>query len=80
MPFVGKTDNERRAAINTITGMEIRFGLLPQAVPYLPNGLCSCILGNVLGLITCALFLRPVGFDYRSKLENTVTLGIGDYV
>lgn len=40
MPFVGKTDNERRAAINTIapTGMVIRSGLSLLVARYLQLG------------------------------------------
>lgn len=78
MPFVGKTDDERRAAINTIAphwdGNQVWFitagGALFAAWPMVYAVAFSGLYWALL-LVLFALFLRPVGFDYRSKLENT---------
>lgn len=78
MPFVGKTDDERRAAINTIAphwdGNQVWFitagGALFAAWPMVYAVAFSGMYWALL-LVLFALFLRPVGFDYRSKLENT---------
>ena len=78
MPFVGKTDNERRAAINTIAphweGNQVWFvtagGALFAAWPMVYATAFSGMYWALL-LVLFALFLRPVGFDYRSKLQNT---------
>lgn len=78
MPFVAKNDNERRAAINTIAphweGNQVWFvtagGALFAAWPIVYAVAFSGMYWALL-LVLFALFLRPVGFDYRSKLENT---------
>ncbi|MDH1866798.1 cytochrome d ubiquinol oxidase subunit II [Pseudomonas chengduensis] len=78
MPFVGKTDNERRIAINTIAphwdGNQVWFitagGALFAAWPMVYAVAFSGLYWAML-LVLFALFCRPVGFDYRSKLENT---------
>ena len=78
MPFVGKTDDERRAAINTIAphweGNQVWFvtagGALFAAWPMVYATAFSGMYWALL-LVLFALFLRPVGFDYRSKLANT---------
>lgn len=78
MPFVGKDDEERRAAINTIAphwdGNQVWFitagGALFAAWPMVYATAFSGMYWALL-LVLFALFLRPVGFDYRSKLENT---------
>lgn len=78
MPFVGKNDGERRAAINTIAphweGNQVWFvtagGALFAAWPMVYATAFSGMYWALL-LVLFALFLRPVGFDYRSKLENT---------
>lgn len=78
MPFVGKSDDERRAAINTIAphwdGNQVWFitagGALFAAWPMVYATAFSGMYWALL-LVLFALFLRPVGFDYRSKLENT---------
>ena len=78
MPFVGKTDKERRAAINTIAphweGNQVWFvtagGALFAAWPMVYAVAFSGMYWAMF-LVLFALFLRPVGFDYRSKSENT---------
>ena len=77
MPFVGKTDNERRVAINTIAphwdGNQVWFitagGALFAAWPMVYAVAFSGLYWAMLAVLF-ALFCRPVGFDYRSKLEN----------
>ncbi|MNM90881.1 Cytochrome bd-I ubiquinol oxidase subunit 2 [compost metagenome] len=77
MPFVGRTDNERRVAINTIAphwdGNQVWFitagGALFAAWPMVYAVAFSGLYWAML-LVLFALFCRPVGFDYRSKLEN----------
>jgi cytochrome d ubiquinol oxidase subunit II len=77
MPFVGRTDSERRVAINTIAphwdGNQVWFitagGALFAAWPMVYAAAFSGLYWAML-LVLFALFCRPVGFDYRSKLEN----------
>ncbi|HAV07110.1 MAG TPA: cytochrome d ubiquinol oxidase subunit II, partial [Pseudomonas sp.] len=77
MPFVGQTDNERRVAINTIAphwdGNQVWFitagGALFAAWPMVYAVAFSGLYWAML-LVLFALFCRPVGFDYRSKVED----------
>lgn len=77
LPFLGKTDLERRVIINTVgatwegnqtwlvlLGGAI-FAVWPQVYATLFSGLYVAML-----LVLFALFFRPAGFDYRSKLDN----------
>jgi len=78
MPFVGRTDNERRVVINTIAphwdGNQVWLitagGALFAAWPLVYAASFSGFYWAML-LVLFALFVRPVSFDYRSKLENT---------
>ncbi len=86
MPFVGKTDNERRVAINTIaphwdgnqvwliTAGGALFAAWPMAYATAFSGLYWAML-----LVLFGLFFRPVGFDYRSKLEDKKWRDIWDW-
>ena len=77
MPFVAKTDAERRIAINTvgphwdgnqvwlITAGGAIFAAWPAVYAAAFSGFYMAML-----LVLFALFFRPVGFDYRSKLDN----------
>lgn len=77
LPFIGKTDEERRVLLNTIgptwegnqtwlvTLGGISFGAWSIVYATLFSGLYTGMLVLLFGLI-----LRPVGFDYRSKLTN----------
>ena len=77
LPFLTKKDNERRVLINTIAphwdGNQVWFltagGAIFAAWPLVYS---TAFSGLYLAMMTvlAALFLRPVGFDYRSKLEN----------
>jgi cytochrome bd ubiquinol oxidase subunit II len=77
LPFLGKTDDERRVMLNAIgptwegnqtwlvTLGGISFGAWSLVYATLFSGLYTGMLVLLFGL-----FLRPVGFDYRSKLPN----------
>lgn len=77
LPFLGKTDDERRVILNTVgptwegnqtwlvTLGGITFGAWSIVYAVLFSGVYSGLL-----LLLFALFLRPVGFDYRSKLAH----------
>ncbi|MEW6037113.1 MAG: cytochrome d ubiquinol oxidase subunit II [Pseudomonadota bacterium] len=77
LPFVGRNDVERRVVINTIgptwDGNQVWlillggaiFAVWPAVYATLFSGLYIAML-----LVLYALFFRPVGFDYRSKLES----------
>lgn len=78
MPLVGRSDQERRVVINTIAphwdGNQVWLitagGALFAAWPLVYSAAFSGLYWALL-LVLFALFVRPVGFDYRSKLENT---------
>lgn len=77
LPFVGKTDSERRVIINSvgatwegnqvwlITAGGAVFAAWPMVYAAAFSGFYVALL-----LVLFALFFRPVGFDYRSKLED----------
>ena len=74
LPFLGKTDDERRIVINTvgatwegnkvwlITAGDAMFAAWPLVYAASFSGFYFAML-----LVLFALFFRPVGFDYRSK-------------
>jgi len=74
LPFVGKTDDERRIVVNTvgatwegnqvwlITAGGAMFASWPLVYAASFSGFYFAML-----LVLFALFFRPVGFDYRSK-------------
>ena len=77
LPFLGKNDDERRVIINTVgphwDGNQVWFitagGALFAAWPAVYAAAFSGFYFAML-LVLFALFFRPVGFDYRSKLED----------
>ncbi len=77
LPFIGKTDEERRVLLNVIgptwESNQVWFvtagGALFAAWPLVYATAFSGFYFALL-LVLFALFLRPVGFDYRSKLAN----------
>ncbi len=77
LPFIGKNDEERRVLINAIgptwEGNQVWFitggGALFAAWP-LAYAVAFSSLYFALLLVLFALFFRPIGFDYRSKLPN----------
>ncbi len=77
LPFIGKTDNERRVMINTIAphwdGNQVWLitagGALFAAWPLVyAASFSGFYIAMVITLV--ALFFRPIGFDYRSKIED----------
>jgi cytochrome d ubiquinol oxidase subunit II len=77
LPFVAKTDQQRRVMINSIgptwEGNQVWFitagGALFAAWPLVYAAAFSGFYWALL-LTLFALFLRPLGFDYRSKIDD----------
>ena len=77
LPILGKDDTERRVMINTIAphwdGNQVWFitagGAIFAAWPFVYATAFSGLYWAML-LVLFALFFRPVGFEYRSKLPN----------
>lgn len=77
LPFLGKTDEERRVIINTVgphwDGNQVWFitagGAIFAAWPAVYAAAFSGFYVAML-LVLFALFFRPVGFDYRSKIDD----------
>jgi cytochrome d ubiquinol oxidase subunit II len=77
LPFLGKNDTERRVIINSVgptwDGNQVWFitagGAVFAAWPLVYAAAFSGLYIALL-LVLFALFFRPVGFDYRSKLED----------
>lgn len=77
LPFVGQNDNERRVVINTVgphwDGNQVWFitggGAIFAAWPMVYATAFSGFYWAMLAVLW-ALFFRPVGFDYRSKIAN----------
>ena len=77
LPFVGKNDVERRVVINTVgphwDGNQVWFitggGAIFAAWPLVYATAFSGFYWAMLAVLW-ALFFRPVGFDYRSKIDN----------
>ncbi len=77
LPFVGKNDIERRIVINTVgphwDGNQVWFitggGAIFAAWPLVYATAFSGFYWAMLAVLW-ALFFRPVGFDYRSKIDN----------
>jgi cytochrome d ubiquinol oxidase subunit II len=86
LPWVGRNDDERRVAINVVgptwegnqVWLVLGGGAVFAAWPLVyAAGFSMFYLALILTL--CALFLRPVGFDYRSKLANPRWRGFWDW-
>lgn len=77
LPFVGKDDTERRVVINTVgphwDGNQVWFitggGAIFAAWPLVYATAFSGFYWAMLAVLW-ALFFRPVGFDYRSKISH----------
>lgn len=86
LPFVAKTDTERRIVINTVgphwDGNQVWFitagGAIFAAWPAVYAAAFSGFYMAML-LVLFALFFRPVGFDYRSKIDNPTWRGAWDW-
>jgi cytochrome bd ubiquinol oxidase subunit II len=86
LPFVGKTDAERRVAINTVgpvwEGNQVWLILGGGAIfAAWPTLYAVAFSGFYLAmfLALCALILRPVSFKFRSKLTNPTWRSIWDW-
>lgn len=77
LPFVGRGDDERRVVINTVgphwDGNQVWFitggGAIFAAWPLVYASAFSGLYWAMLAVLW-ALFFRPVGFDYRSKIAH----------
>ncbi|NGY03215.1 cytochrome d ubiquinol oxidase subunit II [Solimonas terrae] len=77
LPFVGRNDIERRVVINTVgphwDGNQVWFitggGAIFAAWPLIYATAFSGFYWAMLAVLW-ALFFRPVGFDYRSKIHD----------
>jgi cytochrome d ubiquinol oxidase subunit II len=86
LPFVGKNDNERRVVINTVgphwDGNQVWFitggGAIFAAWPIVYATAFSGFYWAMLAVLW-ALFFRPVGFDYRSKINNSTWRNTWDW-
>ncbi len=77
LPFLGKTDDERRVIINSIgatwDGNQVWFITAGGAIfAAWPLVYATAFSGFYMALLLTlyALFFRPVGFDYRSKVAD----------
>ena len=86
LPFLGKDDTDRRVMINTVAphwdGNQVWFitagGAIFAAWPMVYATAFSGMYWALL-LVLFALFFRPVGFDYRSKLPDPRWRSAWDY-
>lgn len=86
LPFVGRNDLERRVVINTVgphwDGNQVWFitagGALFAAWPVVYATAFSGFYWAMV-LVLWALFFRPVGFDYRSKIHNATWRSTWDW-
>ncbi len=77
LPFIGRSDDERRVIINTVgphwEGNQVWFitagGAIFAAWPLVYATAFSGFYFALMAVLW-ALFLRPVGFDYRSKVAD----------
>ncbi len=86
LPFVAKNDSERRVVLNSvgpvwdgnqvwlILGAGAIFAAWPHVYAVSFSGFYFAML-----LVLLALILRPVGFDYRSKVNNKTWRHVWDY-
>ena len=77
LPIIGKNDNERRVMINTIAphwdGNQVWLITAGGAIfAAWPTVYATAFSGYYVAMVLTlmALFFRPVGFDYRSKIED----------
>ncbi len=86
LPFLGRSDNERRVIINAVgptwegnqTWLITAGGAIFAAWPTVYAAAFSGFYVALL-LVLFALFFRPVGFDYRSKLVNPLWRSAWDW-
>ena len=86
LPFVGRSDVERRVVINTVgphwDGNQVWFitggGAIFAAWPLVYATAFSGFYWAMLAVLW-ALFFRPVGFDYRSKIQHPLWRSTWDW-
>jgi cytochrome d ubiquinol oxidase subunit II len=86
LPFIGKSDLERRVVINTVgphwDGNQVWFitggGAIFAAWPLVYATAFSGFYWAMMAVLW-ALFFRPVGFDYRSKIHNATWRSTWDW-
>ncbi|GKX54263.1 cytochrome D ubiquinol oxidase subunit II [Leminorella grimontii] len=86
VPIIGKTNTERRIMINSIaphwdgnqvwliTAGGALFAAWPQAYAAAFSGFYVAMI-----LVLASLFFRPVGFDYRGKIDDSRWRTLWDY-
>lgn len=86
LPFVARTDNERRVVINSVgpvwEGNQVWLVLGAGAIfAAWPPLYATAFSGFYLAmfLVLASLILRPVGFKFRSKVENPIWRTVWDY-
>ncbi len=87
LPFVARKDVERRVVINTVgpvwEGNQVWFilggGVLFAAWPYLYAVSFSGFYFAMF-LVLATFIMRPVGFKYRSKIENNTWRSVWDWI
>lgn len=86
LPFVARTDSERRVVINSVgpvwEGNQVWLVLGAGAIfAAWPPLYATAFSGFYLAmfLVLASLILRPVGFKFRSKVENPVWRTVWDY-
>ena len=86
LPFVAKEDVERRVVINTVgphwDGNQVWFITAGGAIfAAWPLVYATAFSGFYWAMLAghWALFFRPVGFDYRSKIDNTTWRTVWDW-
>lgn len=86
LPFAGRNDVERRVIINTVgphwDGNQVWFitggGAIFAAWPLVYATAFSGFYWAMMAVLW-ALFFRPVGFDYRSKIEHPTWRSVWDW-
>ena len=86
LPFLGRKDLERRVIINTVgstwEGNQVWLVLLGGAIfAVWPSVYATLFSGLYVAmmLLLFSLFLRPAGFDYRSKIEHPRWRSVWDW-
>ena len=86
LPFIGRNDVERRVIINAVgstwEGNQVWLVLLGGAIfAVWPSVYATLFSGLYVAmmLLLFSLFLRPAGFDYRSKIENSTWRSAWDW-
>jgi len=86
-PFVGKTNNERRAAINSVAphwdGNQVWFITAGGAIfAAWPMVYATAFSGLYLAMMAVlwTIFLRPVAFEYRAKIDEAKWHSTWDWV